>query len=379
MPKSPKKGLSYFTVDCNIFEKTSDLRPLMRRFKADGLAIYIHILCDVYANGYYFQPADYEEYLLDLSEDCGCSVEKVKLVLAFMQERTLLRAFTLDKNTVFTSHGIQMRYCEAMKGRKKRIAEIKGDYWLLSEEDERNVESFYKTAQNLKNENKSEKISDKSEKISDKSEKITQQNRTKQNIYIPPLSPNGGREEWKDRFFSDYPKLKAIERLAPFVLDYEGLYQHFQRSEFLRTRFSAKWVMDHYPDIIAGFHDEKPSAEEQARARAEWYRQRRERAEEIADVNRAKAEERCGDIIREIKRLEIAISKAEARGEEDSMMGEAKALLNERDRLEKALAVIGLTESDLRPRYRCRKCSDTGYLPNGKPCDCYEKLKGEKE
>ena len=181
------------------------------------------------------------------------------------------------------------------------------------------------------------------------------------------------------RFFSAYPKLKGIDRLAQFVVDYDALYQHFQKSEFLRSRFSAKWVIENYADIIAGVHDDKASAEEQARARTEWYRQRRERAEEIADVNRAKAEERCGDIIREIKRLEIAISKAEARGEEDSMRGEAKALLNERDRLEKALAVIGLTESDLRPRYRCRKCSDTGYLPNGKPCDCYEKLKGEEE
>ena len=373
MPKSPKKGLSYFTVDCNIFEKSSELRPLLRRFKADGLAVYIHILCDVYANGYYFQPADYEEYLLDLADDCGCSVEKVKLVLAFMQERTLLRAFTLGKNTVFTSHGIQMRYCEAMKGRKKRIAEIKGDYWVLSDEDEQKVESFYKCAQISKNENKSEKISNKSEKISNKSEKIstTEHNLTEHNN--PPISPKGDEE--KERFFSAYPKLKAIDRLAPFVVDYVALYQHFQKSEFLRTRFSAKWIVENYADIISGVHDDKESAEEAARKREEWYRARRDRAEEIADANRARAEERCGDIIREIKRLEIAISKAEARGEGDSAKGEAKALLNERERLEKALAVIGLTESDLRPRYRCRKCSDTGFLPDGRACDCYEKEK----
>ena len=203
-------------------------------------------------------------------------------------------------------------------------------------------------------------------------------NRIEKNI-IPPLPPKGGMEEGKERFFSAYPKLKGIAKLDDSGIDYDALYQHFQKSEFLRSRFSAKWVIENYTDIISGVHDDKASAEEQAKARAEWYRQRRERAEEIADVNRAKAEERCGDIIREIKRLEIAISKAEARGEEDSMRGEAKALLNERDRLEKALAVIGLTESDLRPRYRCRKCSDTGYLPNGKPCDCYEKLKGEEE
>ena len=170
-----------------------------------------------------------------------------------------------------------------------------------------------------------------------------------------------------------------MAKLDDSGIDYDALYQHFQKSEFLRTRFSAKWVIENYTDIISGVHDDKASAEEQARERAEWYRQRRERALEIADVNRAKAEERCGDIIREIKRLEIVISKAEAMGEEDSVRGETKALLNERDRLEKAIAVIGLTESDLQPKYHCKKCRDTGYLPNGKPCDCYEKLKGEKE
>ena len=138
MPKQPKKGLNYFTLDCDIFSKSDELRPLLRRFKADGLAVYIHILCDVYANGYYFQPTEYEDYLFDLAEDCGLSVEKVQLILAFMADRTLLDAFSLNKNTVFTSHGIQKRYAEAMKGRKKSVAEIKGEHWLLSEKDENN-------------------------------------------------------------------------------------------------------------------------------------------------------------------------------------------------------------------------------------------------
>ena len=373
MPKSPKKGLSYFTVDCNIFQNSSDLRPLLRRYKSNGLAIYIHILCDVYANGYYFQPADYEEYLLDLSEDCGCSVEKVKLVLAFMQERTLLTAFTLDKNTVFTSHGIQVRYCEAMKGRKKRIAEIRGDYWLLSEEDESKVESFYKSAPNG---NKSEKISDKSEKISDKSEKITT---TEQNInkHISPLTPQGEKGEGRDLFFSAYPKLKSMERLDDSGVDYDALYQHFQRSKFLQSRFSAKWVLENYADIISGVHDEKESAEEQARARAEWYRARRERAEDIAEYNRKKAEaiEGYAEDMKEMKRLEIAVAKAEADGAVNHTGTVFTELLRLRERLKTRLASVGLSEEDLRPQYSCKKCSDTGYLPNGTPCDCYEKEK----
>ena len=36
-----------------------------------------------------------------------------------------------------------------------------------------------------------------------------------------------------------------------------------------------------------------------------------------------------------------------------------------------ALANLGLTDADFLPRYACTKCSDTGFLPDGKMCDCY--------
>lgn len=178
MPRQIKKSLSYFTLDCDIFSKSADLRPLLRKFKADGLAVYIHILCDVYGTGYYFKPEDYEGYLLDIAEDCGISVEKVQLIIAFMADRTLLDAFSLNKNTVFTSHGIQKRYAEAMKGRKRSVAEIRGAYWLLTEEEEQNIDTFYKTHPFA---DKSEKIEYKSEKNSDKSEiyPLTEQKGTK--------------------------------------------------------------------------------------------------------------------------------------------------------------------------------------------------------
>ena len=292
------------------------------------------------------------------------------MIEAYLLKRSLLLSKSFNGITVLTSHGIQARF-QKMAKETKRTYIFRKDIWVLSE-----AETLGFIFHTLEKNNSG--INADNSGINADNSGIMRQKKSKVNN-IPPLSPNGGREEGKERFFSDYPKLKGIERLAQFVVDYDALYQHFQKSEFLRSRFSAKWVIENYADIIAGVHDDKASAEEQAREREEWYRARRDRAEEIADVNRAKAEERCGDIIREIKRLEIAISKAEARGDEDSMRGEAKALLNERDRLEKALAVIGLTESDLRPRYRCKKCNDTGFLPNGKPCDCYEKLKGEKE
>ena len=360
MAKPKSEGFPYCQQDTDTFFDPK-IRTLIARFGCDGYAVWDYIKQAAYReHGYYVEWDDDRRELA--SADLYISVEKLGMIEAYLLKRSLLLSKSFNGITVLTSHGIQARF-QKMAKETKRTYIFRKDIWVLSE-----AETLGFIFHTLEKNNSGIKADNSG---------IMRQKKSKVNN-IPPLSPNGGREEGKDRFFSAYPKLKGIDRLAQFVVDYDALYQHFQKSEFLRSRFSAKWVIENYADIIAGVHDEKASAEEQARARAEWYRQRRERAEEIADVNQAKAEERCGDIIREIKRLEIAISKAEARGEEDSMMGEAKALLNERDRLEKALAVIGLTESDLRPRYRCRKCSDTGYLPNGKPCDCYEKLKGEK-
>lgn len=35
------------------------------------------------------------------------------------------------------------------------------------------------------------------------------------------------------------------------------------------------------------------------------------------------------------------------------------------------MEALSISPDDLRPRYRCAKCSDTGFLPDGRMCDCY--------
>ena len=115
--------------------------------------------------------------------------------------------------------------------------------------------------------------------------------------------------------------------------------------------------------------------QEKTREREEWYRERRDRAEEIAEYNRRKAEAIDGyaEDMKEMKRLEIAAGKAEAQGEINHAQDILSELARLREKLKTRLAGVGLSEEDLRPKYSCKKCSDTGYLPNGKPCNCYEK------
>lgn len=201
-------------------------------------------------------------------------------------------------------------------------------------------------------------------------------NRIEKNI-IPPLPPKGKREE-KDRFFSEFPKLKPMARLNDSGVDYKLLYQRFKSSKFLQERYSAKWVLENYNDIINGVHDDEDSLETQAREREEWYRNRRERAEDIASLNRKKAEQIDGylDDLKEMKRLEISIGKAEAEDPTNNTTDMRTALIRLKEKRKKALASIGMTEQDIEPQYNCKRCNDTGFLSNGRPCACYEKEKG---
>lgn len=74
---------------------------------------------------------------------------------------------------------------------------------------------------------------------------------------------------------------------------------------------------------------------------------------------------------RELRTLEISIVKAELAGASDL------ALLRQKEMRLKAtmaarMAALGISSEDLRPTYVCQKCSDTGVLPNGRYCNCYE-------
>ncbi|MGN1235332.1 MAG: ATP-binding protein [Christensenellaceae bacterium] len=54
-----------------------------------------------------------------------------------------------------------------------------------------------------------------------------------------------------------------------------------------------------------------------------------------------------------------------------ALQSEVRTLTEERRSL---LQSLGLKEADLRPDYSCKKCSDTGFLPDGSACDCYKAL-----
>ena len=78
-----------------------------------------------------------------------------------------------------------------------------------------------------------------------------------------------------------------------------------------------------------------------------------------------------------MKRLEIEHAKAELYEPEKVKDIELEQEAREFERAQ-ALLLAGLTEADLLPVWNCARCNDTGFLPSGAVCDCYEKAHPKK-
>ena len=74
------------------------------------------------------------------------------------------------------------------------------------------------------------------------------------------------------------------------------------------------------------------------------------------------------------RELVFEISKKNPRSE--SFKNLKENLKTIREEKSKVLTKLGLKEADLKPKYSCKICSDTGYF-EGKPCECFRKKKNK--
>ena len=132
MARPRKDGLDYFPLDADFFEDNK-IKILKARYKADGIALYIYLLCEIYKQGYYIKVDDDFEYII--SDDLGIDQNKVKQVLNFLLKRSLFNDKLFNSDKVLTSAGIQRRFQLAIKERARKNPIEVGRYWLLSEKE----------------------------------------------------------------------------------------------------------------------------------------------------------------------------------------------------------------------------------------------------
>lgn len=132
MARPRKEGNSYFSFDVDFFSDKK-IKILKARYGADGIAIYIYLLCEIYKSGYYLQMDEDFEFIL--SDDLNMNCDKVKQVMRFLLERSLFEKKLFQSDAVLTSTGIQKRYQLMVKSRALKNPVIVEKYWLLLPED----------------------------------------------------------------------------------------------------------------------------------------------------------------------------------------------------------------------------------------------------
>ncbi|WP_304961949.1 DUF4373 domain-containing protein [Turicimonas muris] len=131
MARPIKKGLDYFPFDVDFFQDIK-IRKLIKSQGGRAVAVYALLLCTIYRNGYY---AKWDTELpFIISEQLGYTEVYIREVIEYCLKIELLSKDMFEKNAVITSEGIQVRFFEAAKFRKK--GEL--PYLLVN-----NVKSYY--------------------------------------------------------------------------------------------------------------------------------------------------------------------------------------------------------------------------------------------
>lgn len=100
-------------------------------------------------------------------------------------------------------------------------------------------------------------------------------------------------------------------------------------------------------------------------------------AEKIASANLARAN--SNSVYRKLDALErgLVLEYSKSSPKSDTAKNLKQNLETVRDEKKKILKAMKLSPVDLKPKYSCLKCSDTGFV-GGKPCECYKKRKNEE-
>jgi hypothetical protein len=223
MARPLKKGLDYFPFDVGFFgPESTEVKILKSRYHSDGIAVYLYILCTIYSNGYYYVVDNWEDFIFVVADEFSISVDKVEQIITFLCNRSMLHKFEVKDcigDAVLTSHGIQKRYVEAKKNSKKHIADIKGEYWLLSEKEEAELDTFYKST--ISDDN-SENNPNNSENNPNNSE-INPLNKSKVNITSNEVIKVSKKETKKgniDSYDDIFADMEVNDRVKRALLDF---------------------------------------------------------------------------------------------------------------------------------------------------------------
>ena len=176
---------------------------------------------------------------------------------------------------------------------------------------------------------------------------------------------------WKSWSFSDAMIKEAAKRSANASAPLP--YMNKLLSEWKREGiFTPAAIPENTVRKTHVYQSEAAIAADLRGSRERYYAELHEQALDRAEKMRKKASENkeFHKAESEMKECEIALARAEVYDSEKipDLRHTLEAL---KERRKNALLTIGITEDDLLPNYVCKKCSDTGFMKDGRMCDCY--------
>lgn len=292
MARPKQDGLLYFSFDTDFFYADKRIKRLHSRYGNDGIIFYIYLLTEIYRNGYYIRWD--AESMDDAMDDLHLTEGFIEQVMTFLVSRSLLVKRTLtnpdtiitiqkegdnrpqcelaeggngqERAEVITSPGIQKRYQEAVKGRKRQF-EVNAEIWLLDEEE---TASCIKVANNKsfseKNPYKSEKNKSKSKKNTAKESKVNK-SKGKEIMQVVRFDdfwsvfPNKQRRYLAETAYSELVLSGSIteDQLILAATNYALHIKDSGDKMFMPNNFLEKCVFEDYLEVK---HPEAPKAEE---------------------------------------------------------------------------------------------------------------------
>ncbi|CAN7220741.1 DUF4373 domain-containing protein [Rossellomorea sp. LjRoot5] len=130
MARPTKVGLEYFPLDVDI-EHDDKFGLVVATHGILGIGIVVRLLIKIYKKSYFYKWEEREQ--LRFPDNTGVDINQVNEVINTCLKWGFFDRNMFEKYNILTSHGIQIRYLEAVKRRKE--VEVYKEYCLLSKKE----------------------------------------------------------------------------------------------------------------------------------------------------------------------------------------------------------------------------------------------------
>lgn len=248
--RKQSQGIDYFPFEVDFFSDKKS-KVLKARYGADGITVYLYLLCQIYREGYYTRVD--KDFKFMVSDDLNMSPDKVEQIMTFLLERSMFDEQLFKSDAVLTSTGIQERWQKAVKTRASKTPIEVTEYWLLNEEQ---------TAAFIKRtllEDSSEKKTLSSEKKGFNSENYSQskvkESKVNNNTHRACVGEEESFSKLLDKFLTDNPSVQidtCHEDL--YLIDFDELSNKIKESRYLQQVTSLLWLIKNYRKIMTGYY-----------------------------------------------------------------------------------------------------------------------------